>query len=223
MSDDSKLTEIRTKYEGLETKHRWMLLALVFALLFAVFEVSWYQSQMNQEKQLKRQLAQVRQEQQDLLNANESRQIQLTGAALNQKRQQLKALQQQNDNLNQSLSQYAHLVSPKQMPELLREFFTKSSSLRLVSLKKFGVKPAFGTQSIETNTTPSSAVSLYRHEFKVTLRGGYFQLLKSLRQLETMNIKIYWEGLNYTVDTYPNADIDLTVYTFSYDKNWIGV
>ena len=133
----------------------------------------------------------------------------------------------------------AQLVSPRQMPELLRNFFEKSDRLTLLALDKLPVKPAFkqvanngsNNQSAQNNdsntgnksdTTGSQKISFYRHDFTVTLRGKYFELLKSLQTLESMNIKIYWDSLDYQVENYPNADIKLTLYTYSYDKNWIG-
>jgi MSHA biogenesis protein MshJ len=77
------------------------------------------------------------------------------------------------------------------------------------------------TNAEGSQNTP--ALQFYRHEFTVTLQGKYFDLAESLKALEAMDIKIYWDTLSYKVDQYPYADIQLTVYTFSYDKNWIGV
>ena len=145
---------------------------------------------------------------------------------------QIAALKKQEDLIDRELSEYAQLVTPRQMPGLLKEFFEKSNTLKLIGLTKHEVKPAFKKIKVAVNNeqnknadqtnTAERNIEFYRHDFTVNLRGKYFDLAKSLEALEAMNIKIYWDSLEYTVDGYPYADIKLTVYTFSYDKKWIG-
>jgi MSHA biogenesis protein MshJ len=234
MSEQNKLDQMIEKYNELETRQRAMILGLVVAVLLVIFDFAWFQPQSTEQARLKRELSSVQTERQELAKAVEQRQQQLMGTAFNQQRKRIKQLQQQEAEVDEALSEYAQLVSPRQMPELLRNFFEKSDRLTLLALDKLPVKPAFkqvannGSQKNDSNTdnkshtAGSQKISFYRHDFTVTLRGKYFELLKSLQTLESMNIKIYWDSLDYQVENYPNADIKLTLYTYSYDKNWIG-
>ncbi len=225
MSEQPEIKNLITRFEALETRHRAMVVGSIAVVLLVLFDFTWYQPQLDKQKKLNRELAVIEKERSDLLNANEQLQQQLTGAAFNQKRQKLSVLSKQSELIDQSLAQYAQLVSPRQMPGLLKDFFSKSATLELLKLEKHDVRPAFKNKTDEALNTQEAqvkTVQLYRHDFTVTLRGRYFELLKSLKDLEAMNIRIYWEGLNYRVDEYPLADIEVTVYTFSYDKRWIG-
>lgn len=239
MSEQNKLDQVIEKYSELDTRQRAMVLGLIVAVLLVVFDFAWFQPQSSEQARLKRELNSVQTERQELAKAVEQRQQQLMGTAFNQQRKRIKQLQQQEAEVDEALSEYAQLVSPRQMPELLRNFFEKSDRLTLLALDKLPVKPAFkqvanngsnnqSAQNDDSNTgnksdtTGSQKISFYRHDFTVTLRGKYFELLKSLQTLESMNIKIYWDSLDYQVENYPNADIKLTLYTYSYDKNWIG-
>ncbi|MEE4246035.1 MAG: hypothetical protein V2I33_11530 [Kangiellaceae bacterium] len=217
------------KYNELETRQRGLVFGLAAALILVLFDVLWFQGQTNRQSQLKSQLQSVETQHQDLMDANQNLQQQLMGTSLNKKRKQLQALQQQEQALDKSLGEFAHLVSPRQMPKVLRDVFTYSSNLKLVELEKLPVKPAFNVDNQSNSKQvkgsverPAQKVALYRHEFKVSLRGRYLNLLKSLQQLETMQAKIYWQDLTYKVDNYPAADIQITIYTYSYNKEWIG-
>ncbi len=236
MSEQTKAQELIEKYQALETRHRFMVLGMFAVILLLLFDLFWFTPQETKQKQLKRQIATIEKKHQDLANSIQQRNQELMGTAFNKKRQQIEALKKQEEQLDQELSRYAQLVSPRQMPGLLRDFFNKSKTLKLKGLTKHEVKPAFKSIKVDSATqkqaaaatgnqraTPVDSISFYRHEFTVTLRGKYFDLAESLKALEAMDIKIYWDSLKYQVDKYPYADIQLTVYTFSYDKNWIGV
>ncbi len=224
MSEQNTMEQYIEKYEALETRQRIMVLAILAVVLLLIMDLVWYQSEESEQKKVKRELANVRTEQTDLIKTNEQLQQQLAGAAFNQKRQKIKQLKKQQSDLDASLSKYAHLVSPQEMPEILKSIFEKSSKLKLMGLTKHPAHAAFVNASQSDNKTNNQAqeIKLYRHDFTVKLSGQYFDLLKSLFELEKMNIKVYWNSLKYKVDNYPKADIQLLIYTYSYDEKWIG-
>ncbi|WP_144392406.1 hypothetical protein [Pleionea sediminis] len=225
---ETGLAKIRNRYESLETKHRIMVLSVAVVVLLVIFDFFWYQSDDAEQKKLKRQLTNITQERKELSGAIEQRQQELMGSAFNEKRQQVDLLKKQEKELDNQLSRYAQLVSPRQMPGLLKNIFEKSRSLDLIGLEKHPVQPAFKNLTAKKNKgsgeskSTGSDVNFYRHDFTVTLEGRYFELIKSLESLEAMNLKIYWHALDYKVKQYPEAEIKLTIYTFSYDKDWIG-
>lgn len=230
MSDKFSFGQIEEKYQALEIRHRLMIAGLVLAVLLVIFDFAWYQPQDAEQLKIKRELASVQNQRKELSSAIEQRQQELMGTAFNNQRKEIEQLRVQEKNLDQQLSQYAQLVSPRQMPGLLKDIFEKSKTLELLALEKHKVKPAFETVNAEgaaANSTDNSgannrSINFYRHDFTVTLEGRYFELLESLKTLEQMKLKIYWESLDYQVTNYPNAEIKLTIYTFSYDKDWIG-
>lgn len=224
------------RYSALELKHRAMVLGLTVVVLLVLFDIIWFQPAVSEKENLNRQLAVVKTERDDLLEQNLQYQQQLSGSAFREKRNQLKRLEQQARQIDGSLGQYAQLVSPREMPQILRDFFKQSSKLALLKLAKDNVKPAFvNVEKKENNDTLTDLLpagtsqaelvqaNFYRHDFSVKLQGGYFDLLSSLQKLESMNIKIYWDSLEYRVTQYPKAEVTVTVYTYSYAKNWIGV
>ncbi|NVJ50395.1 MAG: hypothetical protein HWE13_04150 [Gammaproteobacteria bacterium] len=192
-----------------------------------MFEQVWYLSIEKEQKTIKAQLTSIKKQRNDINAAIQQRNLELIGATKTSKSVQYKLLQQRERELDENLASYAQLVSPSQMPDLLKNFFDKSKGLELIKLNKKPVKPAFTSDQLATKSNSivyqeDKNIQFYRHDFTVKLSGGYFDLMKSLQELEKLNLKIYWESLNYQVMRYPNADITLTVYTYSYEKNWIG-
>ncbi|HET8705626.1 MAG TPA: hypothetical protein VFM46_04910 [Pseudomonadales bacterium] len=65
--------------------------------------------------------------------------------------------------------------------------------------------------------------TLFRHGLEIQMRGGFSAILSYLRATENLPWRLYWDTLEYKVETYPNAKIVLRVYTLSVDEGWIGV
>jgi|GEM_PF-6284804 len=222
---DTNLSPIKAKYLALPTRHRLMALGLFAAVSVLVFELAWYRGIEEQQKELKQQISKIKKERQSLDSSIQQRNLELLGHSRSTRSGRVIALREQEQVLDQNLAEYAQLVSPRQMPELLRSFFLNSKKLTLQSLTKLPVKSAFSHRVKildKSEEKAAKALEFYRHDFSVTLSGGYFELSESLQALEKLNLKIYWDSIEYQVVDYPKAEITLIVYTYSYDKNWIG-
>ncbi|MEZ8741471.1 type 4a pilus biogenesis protein PilO [Photobacterium swingsii] len=127
--------------------------------------------------------------------------------------QRIEHLRVQNRQLNQQLEgRVGSLVTPMQMSNLMEDVLRRSDRLKLVSLQ---------------SQPPAQLISgedegYYIHPVRLNLRGRYFDVVNYLQQLEALPVKYYWQSLNYQVDTYPWADIQLDVYTLGESKDFIG-
>ncbi|UXI01583.1 type II secretion system protein M [Photobacterium sp. TY1-4] len=127
--------------------------------------------------------------------------------------QKINMLAQENDALEATLQQrVASLVSPMQMSALLEQVLKRTDRLRLLSL----------TSMPSAQLISGKDEGYYIHPVRLTLRGRYFDLVDYLDQLEALPVKYYWRSLNYQVDTYPWAEIELEVYTLGESKDFIG-
>ncbi len=144
---------------------------------------------------------------------------------------QLLATIAESERLNKELNQLTvTLVTPDKMRLVLEQLLKKQSGLSLISLRSFS--EAVHSQ---TDTDPNAISSLkkkdsapppallYRHGVKITLEGGYFDLIKYLRSVEESGWKIFWDRLDYKVTAAPIARIEITVFTLSREAEWIGV
>ena len=78
-------------------------------------------------------------------------------------------------------------------------------------------------QALQLAVAP--AVSLYRHGVRLTLEGGYFELIAYLQAVQASGWRLHWQQLDYQVDAGGSgrASIRLELYTLSRQAGWVGV
>ncbi|MCD9499546.1 type II secretion system protein GspM [Photobacterium carnosum] len=120
---------------------------------------------------------------------------------------------QQNNRLAKKLeTKIGSLVTPTQMTRLLEQVLRHSSALTLESM----------TSLLPQQLIPGNDVGYFMHPVSLTFRGSYFDVVDYLKKLETLPVKYYWLSLNYQVEKYPLANIELQVYTLGENKDFIG-
>lgn len=148
-----------------------------------------------------------------------------------QNRQRVSALQSRLNLLESDLSGLqATLISPEEMPQLLRNLLKKNTALKLIALETL---PA--TSLIEHESTaldPSAPVinvantntpPVFKHGVEITIEGHYLDLLEYIADLEKMPWHVLWSKVNLNAENYPDSHLTLTVYTLSLDKNWLSI
>lgn len=127
--------------------------------------------------------------------------------------QLVQQLAEQRQQLHLGIS---HLVTPAEMPELLKQVLTRGD-LHLLSLENLQPEViAAGGQSA------GSAPRLYRHPLQMELRGDYLSLLAYLRQLDQLPRLLVWEEIAVSTQEYPATRIRLRVYTLGLSEEWLG-
>ncbi|GGK04369.1 type II secretion system protein GspM [Pseudomonas matsuisoli] len=127
----------------------------------------------------------------------------------------------------------AGLVTPETMRRVLQDLLQEQPQLRLLGVQSFSQPLVIpGNEPVASNTpdatersVPQTPVALYRHGVRLTLEGGYFDLLGYLVAVQKSGWRLHWESLNYEVgESGPaKARISLELYTLSRTAGWIGV
>lgn len=127
----------------------------------------------------------------------------------------------------------AGLLPPEKMRAVLQELLRAQPKLRLLSLQSFteplqlapAAPPKSGAAEKSAVIEPMAPVTLYRHGLKISLQGGYFDLLAYLQAIQASGWRLHWDSLDYHVgaDGPAQAKINLVLYTLSREAGWIGV
>lgn len=111
-----------------------------------------------------------------------------------------------------------HLVEPDKMVAMLERILNKNNRLQFVTLETLPVEPI-----MDPTKKANTGRQIFKHGVRVTLRGGYLDLLQYLDAVERDTVKMYWSEVSFSVDKHPDGVLTLTLYTLSLDKVWLKI
>lgn len=204
---------LATRVLAMSPRERLLIALTGIALLLMpgyslLLEPTWlgWQAEQQSSQELAQAIAQSQLE-------NQSRQQALLrdpNQPLRDEQQQLRAELQRLDS--ELKDRTLDLIPAEHMPALLEQMLARSGRLRLVSLTALAPKP------LMTGTEESM---LFQHGLRLRLQGRYFDILQYLRALEGLPEHFYWRRLDYQVEQYPEASVELELYTLSGSKEFI--
>ena len=203
--------QLSERFNQLQQREKWSIAASVMFLtlwlaLNYLLEPSWQviQKQQQQQRQLQQQLADIQQQ-----TVQFKAQLSVDQDA--GYRQQINALQQQQQQLNEQIRQSAsHFIGGEQMLSLLQNMLSSSDGVQVKSLTSAPAEPV----RLEGQTADDVAL-LYQHRLTLVMTGSYAKLYQVLTRMEQLPWLINWAGLQYKVEQYPTGELSLQLITVS--------
>jgi MSHA biogenesis protein MshJ len=211
---------IRLKIDGMLLRERVMIFVAIAFVAISLTSTMLLNPLLAKQKALSAQLLQqqgkVKSLQAEIQTALQSKKE--DGSAplrvrLAQLEQQLKT---QDEHLQGSSSR---MVEPGEMGGMLKKVLAKNGKLQLVTLETLPVS----TVRAQVPNAKNNQNQIFKHSVKITLRGGYLDLLQYLTEVEKSPVKLYWGDMSFNVDKYPDGVLVLNLYTLSLDKAWLRV
>ncbi len=119
------------------------------------------------------------------------------------------------------------LVSPAAMKRLLQDLLHERPGLALVALESFSepLELPEAQPAGEPDGQRAVVPALYRHGLRITLEGGYFDLVEYLEAIRDSGWRLHWDRLDYQVGEGgpQRARIRLELHTLSREAGWVGV
>lgn len=122
---------------------------------------------------------------------------------------------------------YKGLVTPDRMAAALEDMLTRNRRVQLIALRTLPVTTLV-ERTAEPAAEPSSAQvsadrQVYKHGVRITLQGGYLDLLDYAARLEKLPWQMFWAHTSMDARDYPRVRMTITLYTLSLDKAWLVV
>lgn len=129
----------------------------------------------------------------------------------------VKALQQQEQELQQQISQLtSYFIGSERMALVLQDVLKSTPHVKIKSvLANPPVPLTFAEQG-----TDNKAV-IYQHSTLVVLNGDYFALSAVLERLDKLPWSLGWQSVDYKVTEYPDAELTLHLLTVSDNESYI--
>jgi MSHA biogenesis protein MshJ len=215
-----KISSITTWYNQRPLRERILLLLAVSAVLLYLFYLVLLQPLGRRSELARQEIVQMQNRQMELQALTQVVEARKNVDPDRQNRLRLAALESEIAKMQEDLQAgLENLVSPEEMPELLKELLTRQKKLRLLSLENQDPERIVLGNS---DAPDSASATVYRHLLRMKFSGDYMTLLQYLRQLEQLPRTLVWERVDIATDEYPQATVTLEVYTLSLKEGWIG-
>ncbi|MDJ0623051.1 MAG: type 4a pilus biogenesis protein PilO [Desulfocapsaceae bacterium] len=216
----AKISSVITWYNQRPLRERILLLLAVSAVVLYGSYLLLLQPLGRRTESARQEIVQMQTRQLELQALTQTVEARKNVDPDRQNRQKLAILEKEIAEMQQDLQAgLENLVSPAEMPALLKDLLTQEKKLRLLSLEnKAPERIVLGN----VDTSESASAIVYRHPLRMKFSGDYMTLLAYLRQLEELPRTLVWEKVDIATDNYPEATVNLEVYTLSLKEGWIG-
>ncbi|MFN4289506.1 MAG: hypothetical protein ACK4E7_01350 [Permianibacter sp.] len=208
---------LEQRFQALSLRERVLVIVMTLAVIAALTNFLFFlplQDQLRAERQ-QQQEHQRRREQLE----NELSQLQ-AWQARQEDGSELVVVEQQLASINQQIQQLSQrMVPPQEMTALLQQLLAREQGMQVIALEKL---PLAQPSESETDALVSAEMPLYRHRLRLSLRGNYFDSLRYLQAMEALPWTVYWDSLEYRVETYPQAILTVEIATLGQEQGWLG-
>lgn len=228
MITSPRLTEqwhsIAAYLDGRNQRERVLLLLTAIAMVYFLYHVALFRPLLNfgnsiQEKSALNQthLALLQDQARDMLDKIQTDPDAANRARLAELTRQLSEVEAPVTELMRSL------VSPREMTKLVKTVLSRRHNLALVTVENLPPEVLSLPGAAQDDKPANGDAPLYKHGIRIVVQGGFRDILGFLNDLEKMSWKVLWDQADIKSEDYPVSTAELTVYTLSTDKSWIGL
>ena len=218
------LSQLQQKIDSRILRERVLLFLTALAVVFLLWSLMFQNAIDARQSELSNQLDTVRTQRQALDAQIATISLAVANNPNTEKQHTIATLKAERAQLDADLANLSQgLVSATELPQILQDVLLQTGELKLVQMQTLPVQE-LQLAGVETNDGAEvNGAGVFKHEVVLKVSGNYFQVLTFLTSLESTRWRFYWEQLDYAVTEYPNADIELRVYTLSAEKGLLGV
>jgi MSHA biogenesis protein MshJ len=223
-----KFKQWEGKFNKLIIRERLLLIFAVLAAIYVIFDLVFLGPWQREQKQSLTNI-ETQKKQFDSLKAEEVvlTKVLTTDPAVLLKKEQ-ESLATQLELLDKEIIDLsAGLVSASQLAAMLQEVLKLTDGLQLeqMATELPLALPLPGDallvenkNNVSADAASSAPLNIYKQYVTLRLKGSYFQVLNYLKRLEATRWRFYWEALLYRVEKYPDAVVEIRVYSLSIER-----
>lgn len=222
------IAKIAEQIDSRVLRERVLIFLTLLALIFLVWDLLVQGGIDRKQKNLQAETAKLATEQQNLQAQLSTLTIAMASDPAIAKKNEIGAL---NASISEAEARLAGLsqglISAELLPKALEDVLQRTASVKLLQVRTLA---ATELKLTTVKSDPTGAVKtevrgagVYKHGVLIRIAGNYSQLIQLMAEIEKLGWKFYWESLDYTVSEYPNAEIDIRVFTLSSEEGLLGV
>jgi MSHA biogenesis protein MshJ len=206
---DKLFLSVITKWLN-ERDERERLAILIFGCI--CITVLWY---ILVEKPLKLKRSQIQHQTADVVKQTQYLQNEANSILIHSANN---ARTQKNDEKENEkfVSMNIHFASPQGNDELVQSILTPINNVKIMDLQNIAIAtlpPKVDTATM--NSKPAVAVAPQKEGYQLIFQSDFTSTVLYLNTLEKLPWCLSWDSLEYTVLTYPNAQVEVTLHIVS--------
>ncbi len=234
------LQKLMEQIDGRILRERVLIFLTLLAVVFLLWQLLVQSSIDKTTKALESERAKITREQQELETKITTLTMAMASDPAIAKHKDIDTLRANIGEVEGRLAGLSQgLISAEQLPKVLQDVLARTASIELREVRTLpvtelqlaapvaprGVNPPSTQQGNPATTIQNYVTStgVYKHSVIIRVAGTYPELLKLLLAIEDLQWKFYWDSLDYRVKQYPNAEIDIQVFTLSSEEGLFGV
>jgi MSHA biogenesis protein MshJ len=244
------LQKLMEQIDARVLRERVLIFLTVLAVVFLIWQLLVQSAIDKTTRSLEAERAKITKEQQELETKITTLTMTMASDPAIAKRKDIDRLRANISEVEASLAGLSQgLIGAEQLPKVLQDVLARTASIQLrevrtlpvtelqlptVAIAPQGAVPAptggaipaptgGATNAATAAKNPMMGTGVYKHSVIIRVTGSYLELFDLLRAIEALPWKFYWESLDYGVTQYPNAEIDIQVFTLSSEEGLFGV
>jgi MSHA biogenesis protein MshJ len=120
-------------------------------------------------------------------------------------------------------------ISKKDLSKLLHDMLKQTMGLTIESFSTVVQVNTTSQKVVEKNNTTESDPSIEptavigSTQYRLVLKGSYFQVMNYLQRVEQLRWNLYWDKLDYQVTVYPEARVTIEFFTLKPESEQTAV
>lgn len=205
-----KFAELSHHFNRLQRRERWLVFAAAAVLLWLLMDSLLVSPVAAMAREKKARLATAASELSNTQQQLDSLRALFKDDPKTADIRQRDALQVQVEALHTELSALTgDLVKVEALPKILEEVLLRVGNLEL--------------QKMLVSPPEEQLQGVYKHGVMIQVSGGFQDVLRYLQVLEQSPWRFYWEKLDYRVQQYPLADVQIYLYTLATEEGGFDV
>ncbi|OUS30589.1 hypothetical protein A9Q98_04930 [Thalassotalea sp. 42_200_T64] len=215
------------KFSKLSNREKYMVLFAGIFIFYLLFNAIAFETYALKTNKLQRSITQLKSKNSTATLASEKAQVRLAKDANKDLDEQIAQFENKLKGMDNELGSLTdELILPDKMRSALQDMLQLSPGVTLLAFKSMAPEPLIrddlrSAKVLQDTQTPQ--IDLYRHNFRISLEGNYFQLRDYLKKVEQLPWPFYWHEFDYSVSDSQKAKLNIEMYSLSTKKEFIGV
>jgi len=230
--------QLQQKFGGLNKRVKRMVIAGLFALVYAVLDVLLIQPLMEEYSEVSKAIEKAKSDSKkfaaNMMNLQNQFGIDPTLSDQEQVDAMGELLQKVETDIVMSSAEF---VSPDQMIAFINELLRQSNNVSLQYIKKLPVdrvtvttlredikideKPASKKPPVPAEPTEIAKDNVYRYSVEIGLKGNYLDILSYAQKVENLPWRVFWEAAEFDASVHAETSATFNIYTISLDEYWL--